>query len=112
MSGELDPAAIEGLREIAGDEFVADLVDTFRAEAPGLLGALGSADPEEVRRAAHTLKSNAATFGAGELEALCRELEELAKTGSLDGVPDLTSRIGLEFQAVDAALAPFGTGGP
>ncbi len=112
MSGELDPAAIEGLREIAGDEFVADLVDTFRGEAPGLLATLGSTDPEEVRRAAHTLKSNAATFGAGGLEALCRELEELAKTGSLDGSPELTSRIGLEFQAVDAALAPLGTGGP
>ena len=35
-------------------------------------------DPIEVRRAAHTLKSHAALFGASEAETLSRRLEELA----------------------------------
>jgi HPt (histidine-containing phosphotransfer) domain-containing protein len=105
----LDPSAVDGLREIGGDEFVVDLVDTFRAEAPGLVDSLSSSDAEEVRRAAHTLKSNAATFGAADLASLCRELEDLAKTGSLEGAPELAGRIGVELQAVDAALAPSGT---
>src|SRR5229473_2775276 len=37
----LDPAALEGLREMGGDAFVADLVETFLADAPPLLDALG-----------------------------------------------------------------------
>jgi HPt (histidine-containing phosphotransfer) domain-containing protein len=54
----LDPAALDGLREIGGDEFLADLVATFLADAPPMLAALRGANAEEVRRAAHTLKSN------------------------------------------------------
>ena len=36
----LDPAALQGLREIGGDEFFTDLVETFLADAPPLLAAL------------------------------------------------------------------------
>lgn len=36
------------------------------------------------RRAAHTLKSNAATFGANELSALARELEMLGRENNLE----------------------------
>jgi HPt (histidine-containing phosphotransfer) domain-containing protein len=37
-----------------------------------------------VRRAAHTLKSNAATFGAGALAECSREIEVAAREGSLE----------------------------
>ena len=100
----LDPAALEGLREIGGDEFLRDLVDTFLADAPSLLAALRGSDADEVRRCAHTLKSNAATFGATRLSELCRELELLAKAGDLAGVPDLADRIEAEYALVAAEL--------
>jgi HPt (histidine-containing phosphotransfer) domain-containing protein len=100
----LDPAALEGLREIGGDEFLADLIETFLADAPALLAALRGTDADEVRRAAHTLKSNAATFGATRLSELCRELELLAKTGDLSGAPDLAARIEAEYAHVAAEL--------
>ena len=35
----LDPAPLEELRELGGDDFVAELVDTFLADAPPLLAA-------------------------------------------------------------------------
>jgi HPt (histidine-containing phosphotransfer) domain-containing protein len=100
----LDPAAVEGLREMGGDDFVADLVETFLADAPPLLAALRGPDQEEVRRAAHTLKSNGTTFGATRFSELCRELEEQAKRGDLSAAPELASRIEGEYALVEEAL--------
>jgi len=75
----LDPSAIAELKEATGDEFTAELVMTFLDEAPGMLDELKSAaartDAEGYRRAAHSIKSNAATFGAREVEALARSIE-------------------------------------
>ena len=61
-------------------------------------------ETEEVRRGAHTLKSNAATFGAVGLEGLCRELEAAAKTGTLDGLAELDDRIEAELGRVTGEL--------
>ena len=75
----IDHAVFEDLRSTTGPEFVAELVDTFLEEAPGLLTELRSAradgDAERFRRAAHSLKSNGNTFGALQLAAMARELE-------------------------------------
>ena len=75
----LDDSAIEHLEAATGDPaFVAELVDTFLRGAPALLANLKrTADwPSwELRRTAHTLKSNAQTFGAAALADLCPALE-------------------------------------
>jgi len=101
---ELDQRALAALREIGGDDFVADLVDTFLNEAPALLQALHGTDAAEVRRAAHTLKSNGATFGAPGFSELCRELELQAQAGDLTGASALVGRIESEYAAVAAEL--------
>jgi len=62
----------------------------------------GQAD--EVRRAAHTLKSTGATFGATRFSELSRSLESLASSGTLDGAADLIRRVEAEYQAVRIAL--------
>ena len=100
----LDPAALEGLREIGGDDLVATAIETFLADAPPLLTALHGNDADEVRRAAHTLKSNGATFGATSFSELCRELELLARTGDLADAPDLAARIETEYALVAEEL--------
>ena len=100
----LDPAALEQLRELGGDEFVADLAATFLGEAPPLLAVLHESDVDEVRRAAHTLKSNGTTFGATRFATLCRELEDQARTGDLTGAPALVDRIEAEYALVAAEL--------
>ena len=46
--------------------------------------ALAAKDVESFRRNAHSLKSNANTFGAVELGILARELEMMAKANNLD----------------------------
>jgi CheY-like chemotaxis protein len=105
----LDGAAVESLKELGGDEFVAEVVDTFLGEAPALVAALRTAlesgDLELLRRAAHTLKSNGQTFGAAEFSELCRALELRAKNGELEGASGLVEQIEDEYRALEQALA-------
>src|SRR6476646_310833 len=71
--GVIDATVLARLADgVGGDtQFVTDLIAQFSQDAPGLLAAVRSGlehgDGDTVRRAAHTLKSNAATFGAGAL---------------------------------------------
>ena len=102
--GGATEAAIENLRELGDDEFVAELIDTFLDDAPDLLAALRSDDPEEVRRGAHTLKSNGATFGAEDFSALCRELEARAKDGRLADAGGLAGEIEQSYQRLEERL--------
>jgi HPt (histidine-containing phosphotransfer) domain-containing protein len=102
--GRLDPAAFDALRELGDESFVSDLVDTFLADGPPLLAALRVSDVDEVRRAAHTLKSNGATFGATRLSELCLELEQQAKSGDLTGADVLATRIDEEYALVAEEL--------
>jgi PAS domain S-box-containing protein len=104
-AGVLDSAALEHLRLTAGDSaFVDELVDTFLREAPKLLETLRGVEAQELRRAAHTLKSNAEVFGATRLAELCRELEAMAKAGAVAGAAELLPRIDDEYARVERAL--------
>ena len=75
----IDPATFAELQAAAGADFVRELIDTFLEEAPPMLAELSDARAsdraEAFRRAAHSLKSNASTFGALTLAAMARDLE-------------------------------------
>ena len=75
----IDQTVYGELRDTTGAEFVAELVDTFIQEGPGMLAELRAAraegNAERFRRAAHSLKSNGRTFGAVKLTALARDFE-------------------------------------
>jgi HPt (histidine-containing phosphotransfer) domain-containing protein len=106
----VDNAVLQRLAESMGgdDAFVAELVDQFVTDSPALVTAarrgLEAGDADEVRRAAHTLKSNAATFGANELADRSSRLEAAAKGGSLDDCPAQLEAIEDELRRVHAAL--------
>ena len=103
----IDLATFRGLEETAGADFVAELVDTFVAEAPLMLAELRSAravcDAERFRRTAHSLKSNCNTFGALALGAQARALE----LNGLDPDParDLSAIDAIEAGCGQAAVA-------
>jgi len=109
-AGVLHPPALERLMQTIGDDrgILAALIDTFLDEVPRLVDAarqgLQQGQADEVRRAAHTLKSNGATFGATHLSELSRELEALARSGTLEGTTDLLARIEGEYESVRIAL--------
>jgi HPt (histidine-containing phosphotransfer) domain-containing protein len=104
LNDSLDSSALEALRESTGNdaEFLAELVGTFLADSPAQLAELRTAaadgNADDLRRAAHTLKSNGATFGIVRLTNACRALEQRASEGNLAGTVELVSEI-------DAALA-------
>ena len=66
--------------------------------------ALYSGDVDGLRRAAHTLKSNAATFGATALEELCRELEAIGEAGAVAGATEVLARADAEHERVRSDL--------
>ena len=76
----IDLTVFKELQDTAGAEFTAELVATFLDEAPLLLeqltSALAAKQADAFRRTAHSLKSNALTFGAINLAAMARELEQ------------------------------------
>ena len=105
----VDDAALEALPEMTGGDpaFLAELIDTYVADAGELLAttrqALAAGDAPAVRRAAHSLKLNCATFGATALAGLCQDLEERGKTGALAGAAELVARVETTFVEVAAA---------
>ena len=110
----IDRTTYDGLVESTGDEFVCELVDTFLADAPEMLGelrsALGTHDAERFRRTAHSLKSNANTFGALALAALAKDVElgGLAPVLAASGAPlDALER---EYARVALALKDLARG--
>jgi HPt (histidine-containing phosphotransfer) domain-containing protein len=85
------------------------VIETFLDDAPSLIASLNpsleTSDADEVRRAAHSLKSNGQTFGAKDFAEVCRDLEERAKRRELDGASELVERIEREYGALADALA-------
>jgi PAS domain S-box-containing protein len=104
----LDAAALGSLRDLGGDDFLREVIDAFLADAPDLIAtlrrSLADQSTGELRRAAHTLKSNGATLGAAEFAELCRTLEQRAKDGELDGASELVDRIEQEYGPLQEAL--------
>ena len=95
------------LKESTGADFIGELVDAFLDDAPTLIAQMKSAlaekNAEVFRRAAHSMKSNAATFGAMDLSALAKELENLARENNLE-VGNRVDLIESEFQQVKSEL--------
>ena len=83
----IDKATFEELKEMSGEDFINELIDAFLEDGPNLLNnmqtALEAKDVESFRRNAHSLKTNANTFGATELGALAKELEYMARENNL-----------------------------
>lgn len=108
--GVLDPMALKNLQDMAGGdvEFLLDLINTFLQDAPQMLvdmrQSLDSGDAKLLHRAAHSLKSNSAEFGAMKLSEMSRQLETLTKEGSVEGTGELIADIEAEFAQVKAAL--------
>ena len=99
----------ELLETVGGDhDFLAELVETYRADCPRLLAELRAAvvagDAPAARRAAHTLKSTSASMGALGLAAQCREIEAAAAAGDLAGLDGRVERAAATYDEVEAAL--------
>jgi HPt (histidine-containing phosphotransfer) domain-containing protein len=97
------------LETVGGDrEFLAELVETYLADSPSLFAELRAAvaadDAASARRAAHTLKSTSASFGAQRLSGMCREIEAAAAAGNLVGLDESVELAATEYARVEVEL--------
>jgi histidine phosphotransfer protein HptB len=84
----IDQVIFNELKQMSGADFINELIDAFLDDAPNMIQnmhtAVDTKDVESFRRNAHSLKSNANTFGATELGALAKELEMMGKENNLE----------------------------
>ncbi len=84
--------ALDLLRSLGGDDFVATLTRTFLTFATEKVGELerlaAAGDLGGIAGAAHSMKSSAAQLGASALSEACAAAERAAKSGDASTVPD------------------------
>jgi PAS domain S-box-containing protein len=106
----LDESVIDALMKETGNDhdFLNELIDTFLAESPTMLeqmrSSLAAKNVDEFRRTAHSLKSNSANLGVTSVAEPARELEQIARTGTLDGVAERLPRLERATETARAAL--------
>ncbi len=106
----LDPAAAKRLGAMLGSKLpllLPRLIHDFLEQGPRLIAeaekGVRERDADSLRRAAHTLKSNARNFGATALADLCQEAENAAKEGRTD-LSDAMGRIAAALSDVRPEL--------
>jgi HPt (histidine-containing phosphotransfer) domain-containing protein len=89
----LDPAALERLVRLGGQDFLIEMIQLFLENAPERLRAarrsVDDGDPDGVYLAAHSLKSTAGNLGARGMQEVAERLEERARDGDLETVAPL-----------------------
>lgn len=106
----IDHGALDVLLEAVGGDaaFLAELIDAYFVDTRELLatmrGSLATEDAQALQRAAHSLKSNSASFGAHTLAGLCRELEECGAANRLAGADALVAETETEYSRVERTL--------
>ena len=98
----IEKTTFNELKQMSGDDFINELIDTFLEDAPKMIAelqtSLAAKEAEGFRREGHAMKSNANTFGASALAALAKELEMLGKEQKL-------SEAGGKLKALEEACA-------
>ena len=107
----LNSEALESLRDIerqGASGVVRKTVAFYLEDAPTLLqtirDAVDRAEPEALRRAAHSLKSASANLGALRLMRLCQHLEHLGASGGVEGAAAVAGDAAAEFEKVRSLL--------
>lgn len=97
----INAEAWEMMKSMTDPAFLATLIDVFLTDSPELIqqmrSGLATGDIELVRRAAHSLKSNSASFGADRLANVARELEMIAKGGTLVAAEPKLAAVEIEY---------------
>jgi len=104
----IDQKTFDELRQMVGEGFIHELLETFFESSPQLIAemqaALAAGDAESFQRAAHSMKSNCASFGALELAAQARELEILGRDLELDKAVQKLDNLATIYPLVEIEL--------
>ena len=101
------------LKHSGGDRhLLTEVVALFRADYPGSLRQIGSAiqtnDAEQLRLAAHALKGALATIGSPAGREGAFKLEQMGRTGEVDGAAEALTALRDVIASLEAAFAGAG----
>ena len=107
-SQNLDPEALQRLHRLGGNAFVCRMIDLF-LDYTGLkiIEARAARDTGNylaVEKAAHPLKSSAGNIGAGRIQTLAAQIEELAKQGPSEALNAALDELAQAFATVKPEL--------
>lgn len=104
----LDPAALERLLRIGGQDFVVEMIELFLEHAPQRLAsaraALAENDVKTLYRSAHSLKSTAGNLGARALQNMAAEVEKRSAKEDLEPIPPLLEELERRYERVRTEL--------
>ena len=104
----LDEAALARLLKLGGPKFAGNMVDLFLGYAPTklaeALAAEAKGDCSGVHDAMHPLKTSASHVGALAVRALAVEIEQLARDGERERLPDLLTALEAAMSEVTPRL--------
>ncbi len=106
----IDPTIFARFFESLGGEveFLNEVVEEYLTSSPGLFAsmqqAIAAGEAPALQRAAHSLKTGSATFGALAFAAQCKELEDIGKMGMLERAEEKFKALEAAYPDVVAAL--------
>ena len=109
---QLDPAALERLRRLGGEEFTRKMIDLFLSYSAQKIGearrALEAANLDAVAKAAHPVRSGAGNVGAVIVENLATRIEQLALQSQGESLAKLMEELEQAFASVKLELESKG----
>jgi CheY-like chemotaxis protein/HPt (histidine-containing phosphotransfer) domain-containing protein len=110
-SGILDHQVLDDLRSLAGAKaktFLAGIMEQYFEDSPkklqGIQEAINNQDATALRQAAHGLRSSSANLGAIAVADLCKQLEDLARSGTTQGSSTTMELLAQTYPKVKLAL--------
>jgi HPt (histidine-containing phosphotransfer) domain-containing protein len=104
----IDAEGWEMFKSMADPASLVELLESYLDDSPELIRqmhlGLAAGDVDGVRRAAHSLKSNSASFGGNRMANAARELEMIAKSGTLEGAEPRLATVEVEYSQLAARL--------
>jgi len=109
-NNSIDLDTLNELKEIMEDEFnilISVFISDGKDQIENLKQAIGSSNPEDIRRIAHTLKGSSSNLGLHHLSELSKTLEHNAADNKLDDAYELLQKIITEYEEVIETLEKF-----
>lgn len=107
----LNPRALDHIRALnngLSPSLLRRVLQSYLDETPrhlaALQGAIAAAQPDTLRRVAHSLKSSSGNVGAESLARMCKEMEQLGQAHTTEGATALLAGMEREFDMVRRAL--------
>jgi hypothetical protein len=97
--------ALDQLRDLGGDAFVAQIAKSFTQQAERFFADSRSADLKTIQAGAHRLRGVGAQLRANDFVSLFQQLEDAAERGDSEALPRLIDEAEAAFAAIQPRLS-------